>query len=83
MGAKCGYCCQKGAVAAVPSKKVEIVWFDHTYHTLRLPSCNRQCSDMFTYSTVSIFHIEGKAQIEQSYTNCFQNNRQRPPSLEL
>ena len=61
-------------LAAVLSKKVEIVWFDHTYHAYLLQSCNRECPDIFNDSMVWICHSEGKPQIEQS---C--QNRQRPP----
>ena len=64
MGAKYLYYCQKGTAAAVASKKVEIVWFDHTDHAHPLQSCNRRCPDIFNHSMGWIYHSEGKAQIE-------------------
>ena len=51
---------------AVLSKKVEIVWFDHTDHVHLLQSCNRECIYIFNHSMVWVYHSEGKAQIEQS-----------------
>ena len=64
----------------VLSKKVEIVWLDHTDHTQLLPSCNRECSDIFNYSTVWIFHSEGNTQIEQFASKLIDRDL---PSLEL
>ena len=53
-------------IAAVLSKMVEIVWFDHTDHGHLLQSCSRECPDIFSHSMVWIYHNEGKAQIEQT-----------------
>ena len=44
-----------GAIAAVLSKKVEIVWFDHTNHFHLLQSCNRECPEIFNHSMVWIY----------------------------
>ncbi|KAK2173370.1 hypothetical protein NP493_881g01026 [Ridgeia piscesae] len=40
-----------------------------------------ECPDIFIHTMVWIYHSEGKAQLEQSCKNCFQNNRQRPPQF--
>ena len=54
--------------AALLSKKVEIIWFDHTYHVHLLQSCN--CVFWHFQSQYGLdYHSEGKAQIEQSCKN--------------
>ena len=40
---------------AVLSKKVEIVWFDHTDHFYR------ECPDIFNHGMVCVYHSEGVA----------------------
>jgi len=74
--------CQKGPTAAVLSKKVEIVWFDHTDHAHLLQSYSQECPEIFNHRWFGSITVGEKLRLNRVVKTASKIIGRYLPSLE-